>query len=182
MASESSDPKADQRPSKPQRNPSRTRGSGLRHAQDIRQLGFTALFFATFIFTWTNFRSPLSNGLISFAFWLSLFQLAFMGAVATHNAIHAPVFWNPRLNSFYQLCLSLQYGFPVTVFIPGHNLSHHKYPQQAKDFSESMLHGTECGLVQVLMCTPSADHQSSLPMESAERTSVLLARCVDGQR
>jgi hypothetical protein len=59
-----------------------------------------------------------------------------MGAVSTHNAIHAPVFWDKRLNSFYQVCLSLQYGFSVSVFIPGHNLSHHKYPQQAKDFSE----------------------------------------------
>ena len=108
----------------------------LRHVEDIRQLGFTALFFAVFLFTWLSFRSPLSHGLVSLAFWLSLFQLSFMGAVSTHNAIHAPVFWDTRLNSFYQVCLSLQYGFSVSVFIPGHNLSHHKYPQQARDFSE----------------------------------------------
>jgi hypothetical protein len=180
MAPKSSDPKASQQRSKPQRNLSRAGRSGLRHAEDTRQLGCTALFFAIFIITWSSFSSPLSHGLISFSFWLSLFQLSFTGAISTHNAIHAPLFWDPRLNSFYQLCLSLQYGFPVTVFIPGHNLSHHKYPQQAKDFSESMLHYPK--LVQVLMCTPSANHQSSLPMESAERTPVLLARCVDGQR
>lgn len=108
----------------------------LRHVEDIRQLGFTALFFAVFLFTWFSFSSPLSNGLLSLASWLALFQLAFMGAVSTHNAIHTPVFWDTRLNSFYHVCLSLQYGFSVSVFIPGHNLSHHKYPQQARDFSE----------------------------------------------
>ncbi|ETS84326.1 hypothetical protein PFICI_02351 [Pestalotiopsis fici W106-1] len=112
----------------------RPKRSGLRHVEDTRQLGCTALFFAVFIYAWINFESPLSAGLLSFAIWLSLFQLSFMGAVATHNAIHAPLFYNPRLNGLYQLCLSLQYGFSVSVFIPGHNLSHHKYPQQARDF------------------------------------------------
>ncbi|KAK9414022.1 putative Fatty acid desaturase domain-containing protein [Seiridium unicorne] len=57
-----------------------------------------------------------------------------MGAVATHNAIHTPVFYSSRLNGLYQICLSLQYGFSVSVFIPGHNLSHHKYTQRARDF------------------------------------------------
>lgn len=108
----------------------------LRHREDVRQLGCTALFFAAFIFTWRNFSSPLSGGLTSFASWLALSQLSFMGAVATHNAIHTPLFWSRRWNSFYQVCLSLQYGFPVSVFIPGHNLSHHKHTQQAKDFSK----------------------------------------------
>lgn len=129
-------PDSKQSKSKPRRTSSRPDKPVLRHVEDIRQLGFTALFFVVFAITWLRFSSPLSGGLVSFAAWLSLFQLSFMGAVSTHNAIHAPLFWNTRLNSFYQICLSLQYGFSVSVFIPGHNLSHHKYPQQAKDFSE----------------------------------------------
>ncbi|KAK8130835.1 hypothetical protein PG984_007273 [Apiospora sp. TS-2023a] len=105
----------------------------LRHTEDVRMIGCTGLFFAVFIFAWTNYTSPLSGGLVSFVTWLALFQLSFMGAVATHNAIHVPVFWKSWLNNCYQICLSLQYGFPVSVFVPGHNLSHHKYPQQARD-------------------------------------------------
>ncbi|KAI5460519.1 fatty acid desaturase-domain-containing protein [Mariannaea sp. PMI_226] len=123
------------RPSKPAKpaRPLKRRRPVLRHIEDTRQLGCTALFFAVFVFAWLSFSSPLSRGLASFITWLSLFQLSFMGAVATHNAIHTPVFWSRPLNNLYQICLSLQYGFPVSVFIPGHNLSHHKYPQQARD-------------------------------------------------
>ncbi|KAI9147204.1 hypothetical protein HJFPF1_13238 [Paramyrothecium foliicola] len=113
--------------------PPRPKKPILRHHEDVRQLVTTALFFAVFAYAWLSFSSPLSGGVLSFVIWLSLYQLSFMGAVATHNAIHTPVFWDKRLNSLYQVCLSLQYGFPVSVFIPGHNLSHHKYPQQPKD-------------------------------------------------
>ncbi|KAI1126480.1 fatty acid desaturase-domain-containing protein [Nemania abortiva] len=113
---------------------SRSQGSLLKHPEDVRQLGATALFFVTFVFSWKSFSSPLSGGLYSIMIWLCLCQLSFMGAVSTHNAIHTPLFWNRRLNNLYQLCLSLQYGFPISVFVPGHNLSHHKYTQQARDF------------------------------------------------
>ncbi|KAH6640055.1 fatty acid desaturase-domain-containing protein [Truncatella angustata] len=132
MASESLSSKSDPKP--PQAFKQKADRPLLKHAEDTRSLGSTALFFAVFVFTWLNFSSPISGGLVSFIAWLSLFQLSFMGAVSTHNAIHAPLFWSSQWNSLYQLCLSLQYGFPVTVFIPGHNLSHHKHPQQARDF------------------------------------------------
>lgn len=114
-----------------------TKTSVLRHKEDIRQIACTAIFFLTFILSWQSFASPFC-GILSFTAWLALFQLSFMGAVATHNVIHLPVFYDSSLNSLYQICLSLQYGGPVSVFVPGHNLSHHKYPQQARDFSECL--------------------------------------------
>ncbi|KAK8098526.1 uncharacterized protein PG998_014012 [Apiospora kogelbergensis] len=120
-------------PKPPSSGSNRARKPWLRHIEDLRMIGCTGLFFVVFIFAWGNYTSPLSGGVASFVTWLSLFQLSFMGAVATHNAIHVPVFWKPVLNNLYQICLSLQYGFPVSVFVPGHNLSHHKYPQQARD-------------------------------------------------
>ncbi|KAF5615448.1 alkanal monooxygenase [Fusarium sp. NRRL 52700] len=122
---------AHQQPS-PSPSPSPVR-SGMRHNEDIRCIVSTFLFFLVFVITWHNFSSPLAGGWVSLTLWLSLFQLSFMGAVTTHNAIHLPVFWSRNWNNFYQICLSLQYGGAVTVFIPGHNLSHHKYPQQARD-------------------------------------------------
>jgi hypothetical protein len=108
----------------------------LRHREDVRCVTSTGLFFAFFAISWQNFASPFSNGMASLFIWLALFQLSFMGAVTTHNVIHLPMFWNANLNKFYQICLSLQYGGVVSIFVPGHNLSHHKYPQQARDVSK----------------------------------------------
>ncbi|KAH8889154.1 hypothetical protein GQ53DRAFT_653010 [Thozetella sp. PMI_491] len=113
--------------------PPKSRKPLLKHSEDIRQIGSTTLFFALLLFSWLRFSSPFSGGLLSIVIWLALIQLSFMGAVATHNAIHTPLFRSRGLNSLYQIFLSLQYGFPVSVFVPGHNLSHHKYPQQARD-------------------------------------------------
>jgi fatty acid desaturase len=115
-------------------------GSLMRHHDDIRCIAATGLFFVLFATAWQSFTSPYSNGIFSLLLWLALFQLSFMGAVTTHNAIHLPIFWNANLNKFYQICLSLQYGGAVTIFIPGHNLSHHKYPQQARDVSKYPYH------------------------------------------
>ena len=108
----------------------------MRHNEDIRCIASTGIFFVIFAITWHSFASPFSNGAPSLIIWLALFQLSFMGAVTTHNAIHLPIFWNVNLNKCYQICLSLQYGGAVSIFVPGHNLSHHKYPQQARDVSE----------------------------------------------
>jgi fatty acid desaturase len=117
--------------------PARSHSNSLmRHNEDIRCIISTVLFFAVFVITWQTFTSPFTGGLLSILAWLSLFQLSFMGAVTTHNAIHLPIFWNKNWNKVYQICLSLQYGGAVSVFIPGHNLSHHKYPQQARDVSK----------------------------------------------
>jgi fatty acid desaturase len=43
------------------------------------------------------------------------------------------VFKSRPLNSIFQIALSLTYGHPVSMFVPGHNLSHHKYTQQPRD-------------------------------------------------
>lgn len=36
-------------------------------------------------------------------------------------------------NRIFQVVLSCVYGHPVTSYVPGHNLSHHKYTQQRRD-------------------------------------------------
>jgi hypothetical protein len=89
--------------------------------------------FCSFYDNMASFRSPSSNGIFSSTLWLTIFQLSFMGAVTTHNAIHLSIFWNTNLNKCYQICLSLQYGGAVSVVVPGHDSSHDEYPQQAKD-------------------------------------------------
>lgn len=59
--------------------------------------------------------------------------LSFFCAVITHNTVHTPVFKSRLLNRFFQVFLSLTYGHPVSMYVPGHNLSHHKYTQTTRD-------------------------------------------------
>ena len=59
--------------------------------------------------------------------------IAFLGAVATHNTMHVPVFKARRLNQILQVALTLVYGHPVSSFVPGHNLSHHRYIESQRD-------------------------------------------------
>ncbi len=63
----------------------------------------------------------------------ALALISFFCAVISHNTIHAPIFRDKRLNRWFQSALTLTYGHPVSMFVPGHNLSHHRYLQQPKD-------------------------------------------------
>ena len=58
---------------------------------------------------------------------------SFLGAVATHNAVHCPVFVSRRLNNLWQVVLTLTYGHPVSSYVPGHNLSHHRHTETRRD-------------------------------------------------
>jgi fatty acid desaturase len=58
---------------------------------------------------------------------------SFFGAVATHNTVHSPVFKNRGMNRLFQVALTLTYGHPVSAYVPGHNLSHHKHTQTRRD-------------------------------------------------
>ncbi len=100
----------------------------LRYRADARPLAFNAIYFATLAFVFTQ---PLS-------FWLApaflvLCVTSFQGAVQTHNAIHSPPFRFRWLNKLYQVVLTLVYGHPVSSYVPGHNLSHHKHTQSRRD-------------------------------------------------
>lgn len=101
----------------------------LRYSADARSIAFVLTYF----------------GLIGVLFavdlpwyaWIPaagvLCLLSFFCAVITHNTVHCPVFTSRPLNGLFQIALSLTYGHPVSMYVPGHNLSHHKYTQQARD-------------------------------------------------
>jgi fatty acid desaturase len=59
--------------------------------------------------------------------------VCWFNAVITHNVIHSPMWKNRTLNRLTQFALSLTYGFPVSDYVPGHNLSHHRYTQTRRD-------------------------------------------------
>ena len=120
---------------------------GLKVVDDLRTLLFTGCYFvlvAALWFTWKPLGAVISSGasmtLGSMAWlalyvtgWLWLCHFSFLAAVATHNSIHCPIFRWKAANKAFQVVLSLAYGHPVTSYVPGHNLSHHKYTQQRKD-------------------------------------------------
>jgi len=59
--------------------------------------------------------------------------VAFFCAVIKHNTVHSPVFRSPGLNRWVQVALTMTYGHMVSMFVPGHNLSHHRFLQQPRD-------------------------------------------------
>lgn len=102
----------------------------LRYRADIKTLVFVATYFALVAVQWRV--APHDLALAVPLFVLTCF-FSFFGAVATHNTVHAPVFKSRFLNRVFQCVLTLTYGHPVSAYVPGHNLSHHKYTQSRKD-------------------------------------------------
>lgn len=102
----------------------------LRHRADLRTLAFVAIYFGLVSCGYLlRPEHPLAiGGLV-----VAICSFSFFGAVITHNTIHAPVFHDRTLNRLFQVVLTLTYGHPVSSFVPGHNLSHHRYTQSRRD-------------------------------------------------
>lgn len=105
----------------------------LRHREDRRALGFAAVHFGLVGVTlaWLHAGMPL---------WVFvacttpvLACSAFVQLISTHNAMHAPLFYKKRLNRAWQCVLSMCIGYPVSIYVPVHNLSHHLGLQTPKD-------------------------------------------------
>ncbi len=102
----------------------------LRYRADVRTLLFVATYFGLVAAQWV--LSPMSWALAVPLYILTCW-FSFFGAVATHNAIHSPVFKSRGVNRVFQIILTMTYGNPVSSFVPGHNLSHHKHTQSRRD-------------------------------------------------
>ena len=102
----------------------------LRYRADLRTLAFVAAYFVALIGAWCL---PFGRwGLAAFAVTL-LAWLSWINAVITHNAVHLPIWRSPAWNRAMRIVLSLTYGFPVSDYVPGHNLSHHRFTQTRRD-------------------------------------------------
>lgn len=101
----------------------------LRYKADRRTLAFVGLYFAGVALAYAVDLPILASAVLVIALCL----LSFFCAVATHNTVHSPVFKSRGPNRVLQIALSLTYGHPVSMFVPGHNLSHHKYLQTTRD-------------------------------------------------
>jgi fatty acid desaturase len=107
----------------------------LRYSADRRTLAFVGTYF---LLVALGYAFERVTGL-EMRWWVAgplcvtLSLLSFFCAVITHNTVHCPIFKSRALNRAFQVVLSLAYGHPVSMFVPGHNLSHHKYLQTPKD-------------------------------------------------
>jgi fatty acid desaturase len=102
----------------------------LRYRADLKTLAFVATYFALVALQWVYTPKALAVAVpaLIFTCWFSFF-----GAVATHNTVHSPVFKQRWANRLFQIVLTLTYGHPVSAYVPGHNLSHHKHTQSRRD-------------------------------------------------
>ncbi|MEM9067305.1 MAG: fatty acid desaturase [Myxococcota bacterium] len=132
----------------------------LRYAADLRTLSFVSLYFLTLTLLWVWTPSDLSQIDIRWVIpsYLLLCMFAFQGAVSTHNAVHCPIFKRRGLNKFWQVVLTLTYGHPVSSYVPGHNLSHHKHTQSERDVMRTTKTRFRWHLLNLflfmLMCVP----------------------------
>jgi fatty acid desaturase len=102
----------------------------LRYKADRRTLGFVATYFALVIVQWVYRPADLW---LAIPLFLATCSFSWFCAVITHNTIHSAVFHNRWMNKAFQVVLSLTYGTPVSSYVSGHNLSHHRYTQEDRD-------------------------------------------------
>ena len=124
----------------------------LRYRADIKTLIFVAIYFGLVAVQWIFAPSTLWIAIPLVAF-TCLFS--FLGAVATHNTVHTPVFTELWMNRIFQCVLTLTYGHPVSAYVPGHNLSHHKHTQSRRDVMRTTKVRYKWNLLNILLFMPT---------------------------
>jgi fatty acid desaturase len=124
----------------------------LHRRSDLRTLVFIATYFVALGGAWSLSLTHVLPVLGAFAF---LCWISWINAVITHNAIHLPIWRSPTLNKVTRGVLSLTYGFPVNEYVPGHNLSHHRYVQQRRDVMRTTKVRLPWNLANILFFFPT---------------------------
>jgi len=127
----------------------------LRYGEDLRTFGFAFLTAASIISQWAlRDLSTESWAVTAGLLLLTTFQ-CFQGGVSVHNAAHCPPFKVEWMNRYFFLMLTFWQGAPVTSYIPGHNLSHHKYLQTRKDIMRTSKMKYQSQTLNLLLFFPS---------------------------
>lgn len=117
---------------------------GLKHRADLLTLAFIGSCYVAFTAAWLHAptRGPAAVAVVA-----ALSVMGFIAATVVHNAIHAPIFRARWANKLFQLALSFAFGWSVSGFVPGHNLSHHRHLGTAKDIVRSSKARFRCNLL-----------------------------------
>jgi fatty acid desaturase len=103
----------------------------MRYRADLWMIGFLVvynLFLVAGFAAWDQLGWTTRSAVM-----VLLCAMAFSVATITHNVVHAPMFRSRAWNRAAQIYLSILYGNPVSVFVRGHNWSHHRHTQKPKD-------------------------------------------------
>lgn len=126
----------------------------LRHVDDVRSISYLVLFAALSLGGWL--LEPQGPALVA---WVAVTALvSWLCAVVAHNTVHVPVFTRRWANRVFQVWLSLSYGFPVSEYVPGHNLSHHKFTQKREDVMRTTKVDTGWNLLNFLLFFPAVGY------------------------
>lgn len=105
----------------------------LRHPEDRRGLGFAVAHATLVVGTLAAYRAGAPAWALAGIAVPVLACSAFVQLITTHNTMHAPLFWSRRANRTWQCVLSTCIGYPVSIYVPVHNLSHHLGLQTPRD-------------------------------------------------
>ncbi len=119
----------------------------LRYQADVRTIGFLLLFAALSAGGWL--LNP--TGPLLWAWVVVTCVSSWICAVIAHNTVHCPVFKKRWMNRLMQVWISLSYGFPISEYVPGHNLSHHKFTQKREDVMRTSKVNTGWNLLNFLV-------------------------------
>lgn len=123
----------------------------LKYREDSRSITVVILYFVFATFLWFY---P-ERDWIWLSFLAATFTVSFLGAVIAHNSLHCPIFIKNWMNRVFQVGLTLTYGFPVSEYVPGHNLSHHLFVQQRKDVMRTSKVRFQWGILNILTFFPA---------------------------
>jgi fatty acid desaturase len=101
----------------------------LRNPADWRTISFLCIFALLSTCGWVFDPPPL----LALPLVIATAAFSWFCAIIAHNTVHSPVFFKRWQNRIFQVWVSLSYGFPISEYVPGHNLSHHKFMQERED-------------------------------------------------
>ncbi len=123
----------------------------LRYRADLRSLAFLAVYTVLLCVLW--FAEP--SGPLQWALLASTCFFSWVASVIAHNSMHSPMFKQRWANRCVQVWMSFCYGFPVSEYVPAHNLSHHRYSQRREDVMRTTRMRFSWNLLNLLLFFPS---------------------------
>ncbi len=107
----------------------------LRYSEDYRTIVTVVAYLIYYPISWILW--PTFGWMGKAALVIVHCNWQFIVATIIHNTIHVPIFRSMAWNKAFQFLLSAAKGNPVSGYVPGHNLSHHKHMQTAYDASRT---------------------------------------------
>jgi fatty acid desaturase len=127
---------------------------GFRNYADLRTVAWVALYYMCTALLWCK-EEALAASSLRLPIWAAAVYLSFACACITHNTMHCRVFRKRWANQIFHVALSMSYGHPVSSYVPGHNLSHHKNTQLRKDIMRTSKMRWRWHLLNGLLFQPS---------------------------